>query len=78
MYGALLMAVLIDVVEFSLTTVVVVRTVWKVVMVTDTIGVAAVVVTVVETVPVMMAEQAAEIREAAHVETEAGVLISRR
>jgi len=49
-----------------------------VVMVNDTIGVAAVVVTVVETVPVMIAEQAAEIREAAHVETEAGVLISRR
>jgi len=78
MYGALLTAVLIDVVEVWLTTVVVVRTVWKVVMVNDTIGVAAVVVTVVETVPVMIAEQAAEIREAAHVETEAGVLISRR
>ena len=76
-YEALVVVVVVVVVEVSLVTVVVVRSVWKVVEVDDTIGVAAVVVTVVETVPVMIAEHATEIREGDHVETEAGAWTSR-
>jgi hypothetical protein len=71
--GALVVTVLVEVTETSLVTVLVVITVCRVVEVNDSRGVAAVVVVVVEAVPVATAEQAAEMQEGDHVEMDAGV-----
>jgi hypothetical protein len=71
--GALVVTVVVEVIETSLVTVLVVTTIRRVVEVNDRIGVAAVVVVVVEAVSGATAEQATEIREGEHVKMDAGV-----